>query len=512
MQKKNIIPTVVLAAICLCAALLLALTNMVTKTKIEQDLIEKANAAMREVLPDGTTFEDITDDYDLPSSVQAAHKSDAGYVFQITYKGYNSGNVMMCGVDNDGKLVKSKIITYTDTYNYQDKLNMDHGGADFDTAKANVELATTATSDTGKGYNSALRAALDSYSIIKGGEVVAPDEEEPAPEPEVFDNGGFMNKTDDEAIAIAKEAFGITSAEVLTLKEDSYNKLPSVLKRAYKTNAGYVIYTATTTKYIKDYYLNETEALIATDKFGTVTGVKLLTWNVWGDTSSYEPEFVEQINDTSKLVASLNGVKYGLDKDVELVTSATLSSNNLIESMLSGLEALKRHINDTLTEADIRELAMTLVNEKYKLERLVICDAPETLKSAYRTSDKSTYIFHIQTSTQYVAKETEVLLVTNEFGTIKKLEVINWNVGHGIYATEEYLDGYIGANLQSLDGDVELITSATSTSENLRNAVSDALKCVFPTPVYTYIAIAIIAVALALSVSIAVVLKRRRRV
>ena len=513
MQKKNIIPTVVLASICLCAALLLALTNTLTKAKIEKDLAEKAAAVMREVLPDATGFEDITDDYDLPSNVQAAHKADKGYVFQITYKGYNSGNVMMCGVDNDGKIVKSKIITYADTYDYKDKLTMDHGGADFDTAKANVELATTATSDTGKGYNSALRAALDSYDIIvKGSASSTPEEEEPAPTPEVFDNGGFMTKTDDEAIAIAKEAFGITSAEVLTLKEDDYNKLPSVLKRAYKTNTGYLIYTATTTQYIKDYGLNETEALIATDKFGTVTGVRLLTWKVWGDTSSYDPEFVEQINDTSKLVASLNGVKYGVDKDVELVTSATNSSNNLIESMLSGLEALKRHINETLTESDIMELALTLVNGAASLEKLEISDMPETLKAVYLTNDKSSYIFHIQTSTQYVAKETEVLLVTNRFGTIKKLEVINWNVGHGIYATEEYLNGYIGANRQSLEGDVELISSATRTAENLRNAVSDALECVFPTPIYTYIAIAVIAVALVLCVSLAIILKRRRRV
>ena len=510
MQKKNIIPTIVLAAICLCAALLLAFTNQLTKDKIARDLAAKADAAKREVLPNAEGFEDITDKYEFAAGIQAAFKADLGYVFQITYKGYNSGNVMMCGVDNDGKLVKSKIITFADTYKqYIDKLTMDHNGADYDTAKGNVQLITTATSDSGKGYNSALLTALNAYKIIHNQEVVEP--EEPEEPPVVFDNGGFMTKTDDEAMAIAKEAFGLTSIEVLELPEDDYNKLPSVLKRAYKTNAGYVIYTATTTQYIKDYGLNETEALIATDKFGTVTGVNLITWRVWGDTSSYEPEFVAQINDTSKLVASLNGIKYGLDSEVDLVTNATLSSNNLVASLIDALQALKNHINNTLTESDIRELALTLVDAD-SLEKLELGDMPATLKAVYVTGDKSSYIFHVQTSTQYVAKETEALIVTTPFGTIKKLEIINWNVGHGVYATDEYLDGYLGANWQSLEGDVELISSATVTSENLRNAVTDALKLVFPTPIYTYVAIAIMAASLILSVSLAIVFKRRRRV
>ena len=182
MQKKNIIPTVVLAAICLCAALLLAFTNKLTKTKIERDLAEKAAAAMREVLPNAEGFEDITDKYEFSNQIQAAHKADIGYVFQITYKGYNSGNVMVCGVDNDGKLVKSKVITFADTYkHYLDKLTMDHDGADYDTAKAEVDLVTTPTSDTGKGYKSALLAAINAYNLVKGNETVAPEEPEEDP-------------------------------------------------------------------------------------------------------------------------------------------------------------------------------------------------------------------------------------------------------------------------------------------------------------------------------------------
>lgn len=362
MTKKNITPTVVLAVICLCAALLLALTNMVTKKKIESDLIEKANAAMREVLPNAEGFLDITDKYTFPKNVQAAHKADNGYVFQITYKGYNSGNIMMCGVDNDGKLVNSKIITYTDTYNYQDKLDMTHGGADFDTAKENVELITTPTSDTGRGYSSALRAALDAYDVIVKGSSVTPDEEE-QPEPEVFDNGGFMTKTDEEVFALAKEAFGLTSLEVLTIDEEIQSKLPTALKRIYKTNAGYLLYTATTTEYIKPYDMNETEALVATDKFGTVTDVELLTWKVWGDTSELDPDFVEQINNTDALVESIKGMRANLDPSVDLIASATNSSNNLVNSIYDSLSAFNEYILPTpvYTYIAIAVMAVALI-------------------------------------------------------------------------------------------------------------------------------------------------------
>ena len=56
MKKTNIMPTVVLGSICLVVALLLSFVNMVTGPIIKAAQDSAANAALLEVLPEGTNF------------------------------------------------------------------------------------------------------------------------------------------------------------------------------------------------------------------------------------------------------------------------------------------------------------------------------------------------------------------------------------------------------------------------------------------------------------------------
>ena len=82
MKKSNLMPTVVLASICIVVAFLLSAINMVTGPIIEKAQNESANSALLDVLPDGKNFEqfEITSDY--PETIKSGYKADGGFVLR----------------------------------------------------------------------------------------------------------------------------------------------------------------------------------------------------------------------------------------------------------------------------------------------------------------------------------------------------------------------------------------------------------------------------------------------
>ena len=173
MKKSNIKPTLVLGCICLCSALLLSGINMLTAPIIADRVNSQADAALLEVLPGGTNFTEVSP---LPQSVDKAWKADNGYVFQITYSGYNSGNIVMVGVDMDGKIVNTKMISCPDTYeHYKGKLSGAWNTDDETEIKNSLYdefgLSTSATSKSLEGFTGAMRIAINAYKSLSGEEV-----------------------------------------------------------------------------------------------------------------------------------------------------------------------------------------------------------------------------------------------------------------------------------------------------------------------------------------------------
>lgn len=104
-----------LCAICAVCALLLGLTNMATKDRIEQVAREKKESAMAAVLPAGS-YEQVaytgTD-----TTVREAYKAgDAGYVLQVAPSGsFGGGLVIMVGVNSDLTVSGVEIVESAET-------------------------------------------------------------------------------------------------------------------------------------------------------------------------------------------------------------------------------------------------------------------------------------------------------------------------------------------------------------------------------------------------------------
>ena len=116
MTKKNIIPVVVLSAICLAAALLLSLINMLTSERIKENEAGKISESLSEVLPEGKNFEPFELDDKYPAVIKLAYQADGGFVFQAEVKGYKDGLKILCGISSDGKIAGVTHIETNETF------------------------------------------------------------------------------------------------------------------------------------------------------------------------------------------------------------------------------------------------------------------------------------------------------------------------------------------------------------------------------------------------------------
>ncbi len=169
-------------------AVLLALVNFVTSDKIAAIKQEKLEQAMAVVLPEATVFEDMTDtvldkwsgDTDV-LSVQLAKNSKGitvGYCIEVAPQGYSDVIDMMVGLNADGEIADTSIISLADTpgigTQIKEKEFLDQfvGKSDVLTAvkgtasgTGEVALISGASYSSG-GFTEGVNAALQAYKII----------------------------------------------------------------------------------------------------------------------------------------------------------------------------------------------------------------------------------------------------------------------------------------------------------------------------------------------------------
>ncbi len=171
-------PVGVLLAICVVMGALLALTNSATAPIIAQAELEAAQAARKEVMASADNFDLVTNEKqeseDKTVTVTEVYRAtnDAGYVFMITAKGYGGKNTlkMVVGIDNDGKLTGTKVLSHAETVGLGAKIT----GDDFrnqvpgkDASLEGVDLISGATFSSNY-YLDALRYAFEVYDTVKG--------------------------------------------------------------------------------------------------------------------------------------------------------------------------------------------------------------------------------------------------------------------------------------------------------------------------------------------------------
>lgn len=183
--KKSLKDVIVLLVICVVFTGILAVTNSVTAPIIADRLNAAANEAYFVVMPDAKGFDDVDiSGYTLPATITEVKKesSGLGYVVKVETKGYANGLVIVVGVSNDGKIIHSVCIANSET---PSKIGTLLNDGDYNVKFDGKNLSEVAGVDTvagvtytTQGYKSALSDAINTVTILGGGEVDLRDPEQ----------------------------------------------------------------------------------------------------------------------------------------------------------------------------------------------------------------------------------------------------------------------------------------------------------------------------------------------
>jgi Na+-translocating ferredoxin:NAD+ oxidoreductase RnfG subunit len=179
---KKIQMFVLLSFICLCIASLPACTKKIMDFVADSNKVPENNgspsdsanisAELYEVLPNGKNFKQITIDEKFSPAITAGYQAAGGYVFQASVSGKSSGLVIMCGINDEGKIVGTKVIKSQETDSFsQSVFSLTEGcdgkysGMSLETFEPFLVSGATLTSNA---YGNAIEAALQAFAIATG--------------------------------------------------------------------------------------------------------------------------------------------------------------------------------------------------------------------------------------------------------------------------------------------------------------------------------------------------------
>lgn len=148
--------------------------NFHTAPLIEANKAGAELAPLLEVLPSGKNFEELDlATANLPENVLKAYKetNGAGFIFEVTATGYKPGLVVRVGIDADGKVAGSSVVSSNETYGFETNLNGKYNGQTIDTLSLIIANGASEKSETSIGYNKAIQGALAAYTLALGGKL-----------------------------------------------------------------------------------------------------------------------------------------------------------------------------------------------------------------------------------------------------------------------------------------------------------------------------------------------------
>lgn len=153
-------------------ALLVAFVNNITAPTIKKLNKEKTDKALAAVLSAADGFEELSVK-DLPETVEGAWKAKngVGYCIKVCPKGYGGKIETIVGIDNDGNVVGTEIISMSETSGIGTKIQDASFKKQFvgKNSVADVETISGATRSS-KAFRSGVDDALKAFAKLSGGD------------------------------------------------------------------------------------------------------------------------------------------------------------------------------------------------------------------------------------------------------------------------------------------------------------------------------------------------------
>ena len=384
-MRKHLTTICSLTIICAVVAILLAATNHITAPIIKEQENSAAFAALTEVFPGGEGFEQIDiSKYELPNTITEAYsEKSGGYVFKIETSGYNSGLIIMCGVDSNGAVTGATYIASSETLGAE----KDYGDNLVGSTKDSIDGVATvsgATKTTG-AYKNAAKDAINASIILGGGSVDLRDEAQilndnlsaALPEGEgkftslfiteeldgvsavykadndkgyvfisgesfiaVDVNGEVISNVDDELkSSISDSAKKIIGSEITEIDISKYESMPKQVVKAYKTNSGNFMFELRASGFgiNGDAWYNPSGEYILIKVSATAEGKIIMCETI----SQKESNGIGDACAKPEFYSQFNGKEEANYREIDAISGATITTNGYKTAVSKVFEAIK---------------------------------------------------------------------------------------------------------------------------------------------------------------------------
>ena len=170
MKKDFILPILTLSLICLFVSGALAVANNFTSPVIKEAAAQRAAAARREIIPQADGFE-LLETEGMPRTITEVYRAtnNTGYIFMVNVSGYGGNINMICGIDNDGKVIKTSVLSHTETKGMTDAVFSNPHESQYigkDKNLINITAVTGATISS-TAYKNGVRDAFTAFELVR---------------------------------------------------------------------------------------------------------------------------------------------------------------------------------------------------------------------------------------------------------------------------------------------------------------------------------------------------------
>ena len=171
-MSEKIKAVVSLTLICFFVSSAVAFSYKITKPYIERSANEAAYKAMESVLPEVQKFEDIDVSEETLSKynctfIKRAENSKA-IAMQIEERGYQSGLIVMIGVDEDGKISGVSVVQHAETEGIGTRAMSEEYLNQYKNKRNTTEIQLiSGATYTSNGIKTAVTKALDLFDEIE---------------------------------------------------------------------------------------------------------------------------------------------------------------------------------------------------------------------------------------------------------------------------------------------------------------------------------------------------------
>jgi len=187
MNKDFILPIVTLSLICLFVSGALAIVNNYTNPVIKNAAADRAAMARKKIIPQADGFALLTSE-EFPKTITEVYRAtnNTGFVFIISVQGYGGEIKLICGIDNEGKIIRTAFLSHTETKGMTDPVFAEPHPSQptfqgqFIGKDKNLDgiIAVTGATISSNAYKNGIRDAFAAFYIVNDAEQIEQTKQE----------------------------------------------------------------------------------------------------------------------------------------------------------------------------------------------------------------------------------------------------------------------------------------------------------------------------------------------